>query len=77
MLARNQNGMTGKLVKRVTNYSEKLDIWQTIHKSKANEGWIGVFNSNPYMDIVKFSKEELGLNKNTSYTLYVFGENVL
>lgn len=70
MLACNQNGVTGKLVKRVSDYSVKVDIWKTTHKTNANEGWIGVFNRNSYMEMIKFNKDELGLNNGDSYQLY-------
>jgi len=70
MLACNQNGITGELIKRVSDYSSKVDIWRTPHKIIKNEGWIGVFNRNEYMEIIKFDKEELGLDKSLSYNLY-------
>ena len=70
MLQCNQNGVTGKLVTRVKNYSSKVDIWKTSNKTNANIGWIGVFNRNPYMDIIKFDKKELGLNPEMNYSLY-------
>ncbi len=78
MLACNQNGETGKLVTRVKTYASKIDIWQTPHKTKANEGWIGVFNRNPYMDIVKYDKKELGLKPGVSYSLYdIWGKRMI
>jgi alpha-galactosidase len=70
MLACNQNGVTGKLVHRVSSYAEKVDIWQTAHKTKANEGWIGIFNRSPYMEIIKFGKDTMGLNPSLKYTLH-------
>jgi hypothetical protein len=78
MLACNQNGVTGKLVTRVKNYGSKLDIWQTPNKTKPNEGWIGVFNRNSYMDIVEFSRKELGLNTDMNYSLYdIWGKRII
>jgi hypothetical protein len=78
MLACNQNGVTGKLVKRVKNYSEYLDIWQTPDKTNANEGWIGVFNRNCYLDIVKLTKQELGMNPAMGYSLYdIWGKKII
>jgi len=78
MLACNQNGVTGKLITRVKTYASKLDIWQTPKKTKPNEGWIGVFNRNSYMDIVEFSKKELGLNPEMSYALYdIWGKKII
>ena len=78
MLACNQNGVTGSLVKRVNNYSEQLDVWRTANKTKKDEGWIGVFNRRTYLDLVKFTKEELGLNKNFSYQLYdIWGKKII
>ena len=70
MLACNQNGVTGELVKRIDSYAEKVDVWKTPHKTNENEGWIGVFNRNPYKELIKFDKDELGLNKTGSYHLY-------
>jgi len=70
MLACNQNGVTGSLAKRVSSYSEKVDIWKTPHKSLANAGWIGVFNRSPYMEIIKFERSDLGLNPGMTYSLY-------
>ena len=78
MLACNQNGVTGKLVKRISNYAEKVDVWKTNHKTRAGEGWIGVFNRNSYMDMVSFKKEELGLNQGESYQLYdIWGQKII
>ena len=78
MLACNQNGVTGKLVKRISDYSEKVDVWKTTHKTRVNEGWIGVFNRNPYMELIEIKKEELGLNKGDSYQLYdILGQRII
>ncbi len=78
MLHCNQNGVTGKLITRVKNYSSKVDIWKTPHKTIANEGWIGVFNRNPYMDIIKFDKKELGLNPVLNYSFYdIWGKKII
>ncbi len=78
MLACNQNGVTGELVKRVKTYAEKVDVWKTPHKTNENEGWIGVFNRNAYMELIKFNKEELGLNKSDSYHLYdIWGQKII
>ena len=70
MLECNQNGITGKLEKRIDNYGTKVDIWRTQDKNSDSEGWIGIFNRNEYLDIVKFDKEELGIKKGASYELY-------
>lgn len=78
MLACNQNGVTGKLIKRISNYSEKVDVWKTTHKTWDNEGWIGVFNRNQYMELIRLKKEELGLNKGDSYQLYdIWGQRII
>jgi len=78
MLACNQNGVTGKLVKRISNYGEKVDVWKTTHKTRANEGWIGVFNRNSYMELISFTKEELGLIKGDTYQLYdIWGQRII
>ncbi len=78
MLACNQNGVTGHLFKRISNYSSKVDIWQTPHKTIANNGWIGIFNRRPYMELINFSKEELGLDKTVSYNLYdIWGKRII
>jgi alpha-galactosidase len=78
MLACNQNGVTGKLVKRVDTYAEKVDVWKTPHKTNENEGWIGVFNRNPYKELIKFSKEELGLINFGSYHFYdIWGKRII
>jgi hypothetical protein len=70
--------VTGKLITRVQNYSSKVDIWKTPHKTIANEGWIGVFNRNPYLEIIKFDKKELGLNPAICYTLYdIWGKKIM
>jgi len=70
MLECNQNGITGVLQKRIEDYSIKVDVWKTPHRSKENEGWIGIFNRNPYEEIIKLDKEQLGLKKDVSYELY-------
>ena len=78
MLACNQNGVTGHLVNRISNYSSKVDIWQTPHKTSANKGWIGIFNRRPYLELINFSKEELGLDKTISYNLYdIWGKKII
>ena len=78
MLACDQNGVTGKLITRIKNYASKIDIWQTAHKTKANEGWIGIFNRNSYMDIVKFAKGDLGLKSGMTYNLYdIWGKKIM
>jgi hypothetical protein len=78
MLACDQNGVTGKLVQRIKNYSNFIDIWKTPHKTNVNEGWIGIFNRNQYMDILKFSKEDLGLNKSSNYGLNdIWGKKII
>lgn len=78
MLACDQNGITGRLAKRVSSYAEKVDVWKTPHKTKANTGWIGVFNRNPYMEIIKFEKSELGLNAGTAYSLHdIWGKRAI
>ena len=78
MLACNQNGVTGELVKRISTYAEKVDIWKTPQKNNPNEGWIGVFNRNPYLELIKFDKEELGLNDTASYHLYdIWGKRII
>ena len=78
MLACNQNGVTGKLVKRIDDYSTKVDVWKTPHKTNPGEGWIGVFNRNQYLELEKFDKEELGLEQGVSYTLYdIWGKRII
>lgn len=78
MLACNQNGVTGELIKRISTYAEKVDVWKTTNKTNENVGWIGVFNRNAYMELIKFNKEELGLNKGGSYHLYdVWGKRII
>jgi hypothetical protein len=78
MLACNQNGVTGALVKRISDYGEKVDVWKTPHKTNENEGWIGVFNRNSYLEMIKFKKDELGLNNGDTYQLYdIWGKRII
>ncbi len=78
MLVCNQNGVTGELVKRVKTYAEKVDVWKTPHKTNENEGWIGVFNRNAYMELIKLDKEQIGLDKSVSYHLYdIWGKKII
>lgn len=78
MLACNQNGVTGELVTRVSDYAKKVDVWKTVHKTNKNEGWIGVFNRNPYDEMIELKKEELGLNKALTYKLYdIWGKRII
>lgn len=78
MLECNQNGITGELVKRISDYSTRIDIWRTPHRLNANEGWIGVFNRNEYMDILELDKAELGLDETVSYALYdIWGKQII
>ncbi len=69
MLACNQNGITGKLETRISDYSTHVDVWKTPHRTIADEGWIGIFNRNDYIEIIELDKEQLGLKKDTSYKL--------
>ncbi len=78
MLACNQNGVTGKLVTRIATYSEKVDVWKVPRKGDNNEGWIGVFNRNPYLELIKFEKLKLGLQPNVKYDLYdIWGKKII
>ncbi len=78
MLACNQNGITGSLATRISDYAVKVDVWKTPHKSSADEGWIGVFNRSPYMEILNLNKSELGLTAGTVYELHdVWGKRTL
>lgn len=78
MLACNQNGVTGKLVTRISDYSVKVDVWKTPKKTSDNEGWIGVFNRNPYLELIKLEKQKLGLKPNVKYTLYdIWGKKII
>ena len=78
MLACNQNGVTGRLVKRISTYAEKVDVWKTNHRTRTDEGWIGVFNRNSYLELISFKKEELGLNQDKSYQLYdIWGQRII
>ncbi len=78
MLACNQNGITGNLVTRINDYSVKVDVWKTSRKNSADEGWIGVFNRNEYMELIKIEKAKLGLKPGTSYNLYdIWGKRIV
>lgn len=78
MLACNQNGVTGKLVTRISDYSEKVDIWKTLKKNNDNEGWIGVFNRKTYLELIKIDKEKMGLKPNVKYALYdIWGKKII
>jgi hypothetical protein len=78
MLKCNQNGITGKLVTRIHDYSQKIDVWNTQKKNEKNEGWIGVFNRKTYLDILKIDKEKLGLKPNEKYELYdIWGKKII
>jgi hypothetical protein len=78
MLACNQNGVTGELVTRVETYAEKVDVWKTPHKTNENEGWIGIFNRNAYMELIKLDKKELGLSNSVYYNLYdIWGKRIV
>lgn len=76
MLACNQNGVTGHLLKRIKTYAEFVDIWHTPHKTNENEGWLGIFNRNGYTELIKLKKEDLGLKTTSSYRLHnIWGKN--
>lgn len=70
MLECNQNGKTGKIETRISDYGTNVDVWKTPHRTRADEGWIGIFNRNDYVEIIELDKEQLGLKKDTSYKLY-------
>ena len=78
LLACNQNGVTGALVKRVNTYAEKVDVWKTPKRNNEDEGWIGIFNRNPYLELIKFKKQDLGLKNSRSYHLYdIWGKGII
>jgi len=78
MLECNQNGVSGHLVKRIADYGTRIDVWKTPHRNHKDEGWIGVYNRNQYMDILKLEKAELGLNAEAAYTLYdIWGKQII
>jgi hypothetical protein len=78
MLACNQNGVTGKLIKRISTHAESIDVWKTNHKKNKGEGWIGIFNRNPYKELIKFEKDEIGLEKSSDYYLYdIWRKNII
>lgn len=78
MLSCNQNGITGELVTRISDYSEKVDVWKTPHKTNADEGWIGIFNRKSYSELIRINKEALGLRTGMSYTLYdIWGKKII
>ena len=78
MLACNQNGVTGELVKRFSTYATQVDVWKTPVRNSPNEGWIGVFNRNPYLELIEIEKENLGLDKDASYHLFdIWGKNTI
>jgi hypothetical protein len=78
MLACNQNGVTGELVKRFSTYATQVDVWKTSVRNSPNEGWIAVFNRNPYLEFIEIEKENLGLNKDASYRLFdIWGKNTI
>jgi len=66
MLACNQNGVTGKLAHR----QPTLDIWRAPHKKKANHGWVGIFNRNPYEGKPTVTKSQMGLDETRKYKFY-------
>jgi hypothetical protein len=78
MLACNQNGVTGRLVTRISNLGEKIDVWITPHRKETNQGWIGIFNRNEYLDLVPLDKRQLGLESDVSYAMYdIWGKRVI
>ena len=66
MLACNQNGNTGTLIKE----SDELEVWGTCIPSVHIKGWIGFFNRTTKNINVKLNKDELGL-----LTYYGYPEN--
>lgn len=70
MIECNQNGVTGNLIYRLSDYGNKFDVWSTPHKKNKNEGWIGIFNRSEYMNRIRICKEKLGMVDEKKYLIY-------
>jgi len=78
MLACNQNGVVGFLHKRLESYAACVDFWKTPHRNTPNAGWLGVFNRMEHKILGRFTKAELGLDPEQSYTLFeIWGRRMI
>lgn len=71
MLECNQNGITGKLVKR----KGTIDIWKTPCKGFADSGWLGIFNRNTVSVEVTYEDYAYGLDNSKNYKFFNIWEN--
>lgn len=70
MLECNQNGICAELIKRISDYGAKFDIWAAEDRDTEDAGWIGIFNRGEYLNKIKVSMEDLGLSPDKGYILY-------
>jgi alpha-galactosidase len=78
MLACNQNGVVGFLQHRIESYAVCIDCWKTPHREKDNAGWLGIFNRMEHKILGRFSKTELGLVPDVTYSLHdIWGGRIL
>jgi len=63
MLACNQNGVVGKLVRR----TPPIEVWKTPNKTRKNQGWLGIFNRSTERASVVLRSLDLGLDKGGSW----------
>lgn len=63
MLACDQNGVVGKLVSR----TPPIEVWKTPHRTKKNQGWLGVFNRSSEKQFVSLETLNLGIDKGGSW----------
>jgi alpha-galactosidase len=66
MLACNQNGICGKLVKKIAT----IEIWKTCSSSSSDTGWIGIFNRSLEPATINLTKEDIGLNQQLPYNFF-------
>lgn len=70
MLECNQNGVCGKLLRRIRKFPGFIDVWKTKDRTEADEGWIGIFNRGNEHVHFKCRLKSLGLDKDKEYALY-------
>ena len=78
MLACNQNGVVGFLQHRIESYAACVDCWRTPRRDNVKAGWLGVFNRMEHKILGRFSKVDLGLASEVSYSLYdIWGRQMI
>ena len=63
---------------RIESYAACVDCWRTPRRDNVKAGWLGVFNRMEHKILGRFSKVDLGLASEVSYSLYdIWGRQMI